>query len=83
MPVLNIRNLPERVHSWLRVRAARNNRSMEAEARKILKDQCDQDLKKVAAESVQQWVSDLYGDRKPRGVVEELIADRRREAEGE
>lgn len=38
MAALNIRNLPEETHRALRVRAAQNGRSMEAEARAILDD---------------------------------------------
>lgn len=36
MANLNIRNLPDEVHQALRVRAALNNRSTEAEIREIL-----------------------------------------------
>ena len=36
MAALNIRNLPDETHRALRVRAAHNGRSMEAEARVIL-----------------------------------------------
>ncbi len=36
MPAINIRNLPDETHRALRVRAAQNGRSMEAEARAIL-----------------------------------------------
>ncbi len=79
MAVLNIRKLSDRVHSWLRVRAARNGRSMEAEARTILTSTCDEDEKKVSAERVREWVDDLYGKDRPTGVVDELIAERRRE----
>ncbi|MAB52964.1 MULTISPECIES: Arc family DNA-binding protein [unclassified Marinobacter] len=37
MAMLTVRNLPEEVHKALRVKAAINGRSMEAEARAILK----------------------------------------------
>lgn len=37
---LNIRNLPDAVHARLRVRAAEEGRSMEAEARDILATAC-------------------------------------------
>lgn len=40
MAILNIRQLPDDVHTSLRVRAARNGRSMEAEARYILTLAC-------------------------------------------
>ena len=36
MPVLTVRNLPDEVHRALRVRAAQNGRSTEAEVRDIL-----------------------------------------------
>ena len=38
MANLSIRNLPDEVHRALRVRAARNGRSTEAEVRAILED---------------------------------------------
>ena len=37
MAMLTVRNLPDEVHQALRVQAAINGRSMEAEARAILK----------------------------------------------
>ncbi len=40
MAILNIRKLPDEVHAELRVLAARNGRSMEAEARDILTRAC-------------------------------------------
>lgn len=36
MPAITIRNLPEETHRALKIRAARNNRSAEAEMRAIL-----------------------------------------------
>ena len=41
MAILNIRRLPDNVHARLRLRAAGNGRSMEAEARDILARACD------------------------------------------
>lgn len=38
MATLTIRNLPERVHQALRLRAARNERSVEAEVRALLEN---------------------------------------------
>lgn len=83
MAVLNIRNLPDDVHGRLRVRAAENGRSMEAEARAILVAACAPDSHDSDARALPAWVDGLYGDTKPTGVVEELIAERRREAERE
>src|SRR6266702_4323181 len=82
MAALTIRNLPDEVRDRLRVRAAKRGRSMEAEARAILEAACKEPAKTSAAE-VQEWVDRLYGDKKPNGVVEDLIAERRREARRE
>lgn len=38
MPVLTVRNLPEAVHRALRLRAAQNGRSTEAEVRALLEE---------------------------------------------
>ena len=83
MPVLNIRSLPAEVHARLRIRAARAGRSMEAEARAILAAACLEDDSRPPVAALQDWVGELYGSRKPRRVVEALIAERRREQAGE
>ncbi|MEZ5476935.1 MAG: hypothetical protein R3E95_05465 [Thiolinea sp.] len=80
MATLNIRNLPDDVHAALRIRAAQKGLSMEAEARHILAQVCkslprDRDFSKL-----QNLVDEMYGDRKPRHVVDDLIAERRAEA---
>jgi len=79
--VLNIRNLPDEVHSRLRVRAARHGRSMEAEARAILTAACPPESDTAA--SLPEWVTELYEGKKPSGVVEDLIRERRRESASE
>ena len=79
MPVLNIRNLPAGVHARLHIRAARAGRSMEAEARAILAAVCMEDDARRPASVLQDWVGELYGAKKPRKVVESLIAERCRE----
>ncbi len=78
--ILNIRNLPDEVHAKLRVRAAKAGRSMEAEARAILIGACNRDTPMAPAAGLQEWVDELYSHGKPAGVVDELIAERRREA---
>jgi plasmid stability protein len=84
MAVLNIRNLPDEVHARLRIRAAKAGRSMEAEARKILIEACGQEEEpQLTAEALQAWVEQLYGGNKPTNVVEQLICERRAEAERE
>ena len=83
MATLNIRNLPDEVHRRLRIRAAKHGRSMEAEARSILTEVCAtrepaQDTATKVAE-LQAFIDKLYAGKKPENVVDELIAERRRE----
>ena len=87
MATLNIRNLPDEVHRRLRVRAAEHGRSMEAEARAILAaaltDEASPGRSRPSTAAkvreLQAFVDKLYGGKKPKNVVEELIAERRRE----
>lgn len=81
MPTLTIRNLPEHVHSALRLKAARDGISVEAEVRNILTDACINAKKPV--NSLQQMVDQLYCGNKPADVVDQLIQDRRAAAENE
>ncbi len=83
MATLNVRNLPDSVHTSLRMRAARMGRSMEAEAREILADACRPASGNPDLTALQGLVDELYGADKPSQVVEDLIAQRRREAQGE
>jgi len=80
MAVLTIRNVPEEVRARLRLRAARAGRSTEAEARAILAAACLRDETARPLAELRSWVDQLYHGKKPRGVVAELIAERRREA---
>ena len=80
MATLSIRNLPESVHSALRIRAARKGRSMEAEVRRILIELCEPPQPKPNFSKLQAMVKQLYGDKKPKHVVDDLIAERRVEA---
>ncbi len=82
MAVLNIRNLPNEVHARLRVRAAKAGRSMEAEARVILIEACkvEQPPRPI---TLQTWVDELYGNQKPRNVVDALLIERRQAASHE
>jgi plasmid stability protein len=84
MAALNIRNLPDEVYRELRLRAARHNRSMEAEARAILGEVCKpRKSTEEVVRAVQAWVDDVHGPNKPKGVVDELIRERREEAKRE
>ena len=84
MAVLNIRKLPEDVHRALRVRAAGNGRSMEAEARAILSEACRpmRPVEEVLAEIRAGLSSAGSGDLRP-GLVDGLLAERRRESDEE
>lgn len=81
MATLTIRNLPDHVHAALRIQAAQDGLSMEAEARKILTDACSN--KKTSVAGLQELVDRLYQGNKPTHVVEQLIRERRAEAENE
>ncbi|HYO46856.1 MAG TPA: Arc family DNA-binding protein [Gemmatimonadota bacterium] len=80
MPTLTIRNLPGEVHARLRIRAAHAGRSMEAEVRVILEEAVAPDAGRMTVQVLRDWVDQAYGSEKPSGVVEELIAERRRES---
>lgn len=79
MAILNIRNIPDEVHVRLRIRAATAGRSMEAEARAIVTEACMRTEQRARPVALQALVDDLYDDVRPRGVVEALIAARRRQ----
>ena len=83
MAVLTIRNLPQEVKEQLRLRAARAGTSMEAEVRAILVRASLEEPRRASARRLQQWVDDLYAGKKPAGVVDALLDERRREAEDE
>ena len=68
MPVLVIGNLPAEVHTRLRVRAARA----------ILTAACLEGEPRRLAAALQDWVDELYAAKRPRRVVETLVAERRR-----
>lgn len=55
---------------------------MEAEAREILTNVC-REQPPAGADELQSFVDKLYRAHKPRRVVEDLIEERRREAERE
>ena len=80
MATLNIRNLPDEIHYRLRLRAAKAARSMEAEARAILEEACKPEIDADTIKVLHEWVDELYGANKPTHVVDDLIAERRREA---
>jgi plasmid stability protein len=81
MPTLTIRNLPDHVHSTLRMLAAQDGISVEAEVRNILAKACINNRQPVS--SLQQLVDQLYQGKKPGDAVEQLIQERRAEAKKE
>jgi plasmid stability protein len=84
MATLNIRKLRDDVHANLRVRAAKAGRSMEAEARVILAEAVQEKRPKpVDLGELRAFMLQLYGGKLPTGVVDDFIAERRREARRE
>lgn len=83
MAVMTIRNVPDEVHERLRLRAARAGTSMEAEVRSILLQASLQRPKRVSSQNLQAWVGKLYATKQPLGVVDDLLAERKREARRE
>ncbi len=83
MAVLTVRNLPDEVRDRLRQRAAHGGHSMEAEVRRILTDAAFEPERRQSAQVLRDWVRRHYGSDRPRNVVDEFIAERRREAERE
>jgi plasmid stability protein len=84
MATLTIRNLPDEVRAQLRVRAARNGRSVEAEARAVLsaaigaKPSMSKEEYRAVIEGIQAEMRQVVGPG--RSLVDELIAERRWEA---
>ena len=81
MAVLNIRNLSNSVHRRLRIRAAQHGRSMEAEARAILTEVCEGEEMEYRTENLPGLIVELYGGTPPKNTVEDLITERRKEAQ--
>ncbi len=83
MKTLSIRSIPDEVHAKLRVRAARNGRSMEAEARALLENS-------VQGGEADKWIGEIQAlakrmssKRKPNSMVDQLLEERRREVREE
>lgn len=94
MATLNVRNIPEDLYARLRVRAAEAGESMEGFVRKRLVDlvrepaaTTEQDAEpkpgSLTPNEAQARFRALFGDSPPEGLVDELLAERRREAERE
>lgn len=87
MPDLLIRKLPKALHRTLKARAARAGRSMSEEAVSAIRHGLavagGRRVRPGAAERLQAIVRDMYGGSPPKGVVDDLIAERRREAAGD
>jgi antitoxin FitA len=82
MPTLTIRNLPQATHDALKSRAARNGRSMEAEARLALAELAEKQRRQKEFEVRVREAQAILGAAVLGGpsLSEELIAERRAEA---
>jgi len=72
---LTIRNVPDEIVRSLKVAAAENGRSMEAELRDLVKRSYKSRLTKPNA-GLQGWVRELYEGNPPSDVVEEFLRHR-------
>lgn len=83
MATLTVRNLPDETRDRLREQAARSGHSMEAEVRDILTRAAAEGEGVKPPEVLREWVKEHYGSNPPQNVVDDFIAERRREAERE
>jgi len=81
MATLHIRDLSEDVHAALKRLAGSEGTSMEALARRLLGEAVRKPRARSPA-SVQALVRRLYGGKVPTGVVDEFLADRRKDESG-
>jgi hypothetical protein len=76
MATLSIRNLPDHVHKALRLRAAKNGRSMEAEARSVLEQGVAPAQPKPRTDA--EWdafLADVHARTFPEGVPKDFTVD--------
>jgi plasmid stability protein len=83
MATLTIRNLPDDVRDRLRVRAAENGRSMEAEVREVLSQAVPKKRQPSSPEEIRERVRSVQAafekyKRPGESVVDEFLAERRR-----
>ncbi len=86
MATLTIRNLPDEVRDRLRVRAAQNGRSMEAEAREILADAfggVPKTERQRTLREIQDRLRSLPGYDPNVSIVDEFLAEKRLTAKRE
>jgi plasmid stability protein len=81
MPTLTIKNIPDPVHKALSVLAAQDGLSIEAEVCQILATACLNNRQPVA--SLQQLIKQLYQGKAHGTQVEQLLQERRLDAENE
>lgn len=81
MQTLTIQNIPDPVHSALRELAAQDGLSIEDEVCRILTTVCLENKQPTA--SLQNIIERLYQGKSPQSQVEQLLQERRFEAEKE
>jgi plasmid stability protein len=76
---LTIENLPERVWEQLEKKAKASGRTIEAEASAILSGSLKEDEEEAdPAEAFLNMVDAMYGEDRPKNVVDEFLAERRK-----
>ena len=83
MATITIRNLPDEVRDKLRVAAAKNGRSMEAEARTVLTERFTSQGQKPSLETIRERVRAAQAALAPhlpkgRSLVDEFLAERKK-----
>ena len=83
MPFLNIRNIPNSLHSALLIKAAKAGRTMEAEALHILEDACNESKKPILVKELQALVEILNEEQKPIHITNDVVIHQRQVKSGE
>lgn len=79
MATVTIRNLPDKTREAIRVKAALNRRSMEAELRDLI-ERTYGEPERLPMEEVRRRLKEMSGGRFPSVSVDEFLAERRRES---
>ena len=84
MTQITVRKIPDDVKTRLRVRAAKSGRSLEAEVRVILSQASTETVPTATGwEELRAHIRRTWKGKKPKSMVDDLIAERRREAKRE
>ena len=83
MTQITVRQLPDEVKTRMRVKAAEAGRSMEAEARAALIKAFGAGDGEMSLLELRDYIRRTWKGKRPKSMVDDLIAERRREAKRE